>query len=104
MLVILDFCNLDFLKLICDKISESVSHSLVRLFVKPRTVACEVPLSMVFSFPGKNTGVGCHSPGDIPKPRMEPRSAALKQIVYHLSHQDMIFFKSYNSKQFKDLL
>ena len=27
-------------------------------FATPRTVACQVPLSM--GFPGKNTGVGCH--------------------------------------------
>ena len=30
----------------------------VRLFAKPRTIACQAPLSM--DSPGKNTGVGCH--------------------------------------------
>ena len=34
------------------------SLSLVRLFVNPRTVACQAVLSM--GFPGKNTGVGFH--------------------------------------------
>ena len=37
-----------------------LSHfGCVRLFVNQCTVACQAPLSM--DFPGKNTGVGCHS-------------------------------------------
>ena len=33
-----------------------------------------------WSFPGKNTGVGCHfpSPGDLPDPGIEPRPSALQ--------------------------
>ena len=34
--------------------------SRVRLFATPWTVACPASLSMGF-FPGKNTGMGCHS-------------------------------------------
>ena len=36
------------------------SLSCVQLFVTPRIVAHQVPLSM--DFPSKNTGVGCHFP------------------------------------------
>ena len=28
--------------------------------------------------PGKNTGMGSHSPGDLPNPGIEPRSPALQ--------------------------
>ena len=39
-----------------------LSHfSRVWLFVTPWTVACQDPLSMGSSSPGKNTGVGCHA-------------------------------------------
>ena len=44
----------------------------------PGTVAHQAPLSI--DFPGKNTGVGCHSLllRDLPNPGLEPRSPALK--------------------------
>ena len=48
----------DFSYLIYLKYFHAQSFSRVQLFVTPRTVACQAPLSMVFS--GKNTGMGCH--------------------------------------------
>ena len=48
-----------------------LSH--VRLFVTPWTVAHRAPLCS-WDFPGKNTGVGCPHPGDLPDPGIEPTS------------------------------
>ena len=48
-----------------------LSH--VRLFVTPWTVARGAPLCS-WDFPGKNTGVGCPPPGDLPDPGIEPTS------------------------------
>ena len=42
---------------VCVCVCEPLSH--VRFFVTQRTVALQAPLSM--EFPGKNTGMGCHS-------------------------------------------
>ena len=50
---------------------------------------CSPPGSSVHGdSPGKNTGVGCHAllQGDLPNPGIEPRSPALQQILYCLSH------------------
>ena len=47
-----------------NRVSESVSHSVVSDSATPWTVACQVPLPMEFSrqeYWGVNTGVGCHS-------------------------------------------
>ena len=42
--------------------------SNVRLFVTPRTVAYQVPLSMGFSRQEYWSGLPCPSPGDLPDP------------------------------------
>ena len=56
--------------------NESVSCSVLSdYFVTPWT---SPPGSSPCNSPGKNTGVGCHSPGDFPDPRIEPRSPALQ--------------------------
>ena len=41
-----------------------------------------------WDFPGKHTGMGCHSllQGNLPDPGIEPKSPAL-QVLYCLSHQ-----------------
>ena len=64
-----------------------LSHSVMSDAVTLRTMACQAPLSM--DFPGKNTGVGCHSrlQGSF---LTQASSLALLhcwQILYHLSHQ-----------------
>ena len=46
-----------------------------------------------WDFPGKSTGVACHSgllfpsPGDLPDSRIKPGLLHCRQIPYHLSHQ-----------------
>ena len=47
-------------------------------FVIPWTVACQPPLYM--DFPGKNTGVGCHSllQRNLPDPGVKPTSPSLQ--------------------------
>ena len=42
------------------------------------TVACQAPLSMGFSRQGYWSGLPCPSPGDHPKPEIEPGSPALQ--------------------------
>ena len=53
-------------------------------------VNCSLPGSSVHGdSPGKHAGVGYHAllQGDLPNPGIEPRSPALQQIIYQLSHQ-----------------
>ena len=52
--------------------------SRVPLFVTPRTVACQAPLSMRFSRQGYWGGLPCPSPGDLPDPGVEPMSPSLQ--------------------------
>ena len=52
--------------------------SRVRLFVTPWTVAYEIPSSMGFSRQEYWSGLSFPSPGDLPNPRIEPRSPALQ--------------------------
>ena len=51
--------------------------SRVRLFVTPWTVAYQAALSMGFSRQEYWSGLPFPSPGDLPSPRIEPRSPAL---------------------------
>ena len=60
--------------------------SRVRLFVTPQTVACQAPLSTEFFRQEYWSGLPFPSPGDLPDPRIEPRSPALQVVLYHLSH------------------
>ena len=48
-----------------------MSDSLQPHGLKPARLPCP------WDFPGKNTRVGCHSPGDLPGPGIEPWSPAL---------------------------
>ena len=50
--------------------------SCVQLFVTPWTVACQAPLSLGFSRQEYWSGLPFPSPGDLPNPRIEPRSPA----------------------------
>ena len=52
--------------------------SRVRLFVTPWTVAHQAPLSLEFSRQEFWSGLPFPSPGDLPKPGIEPRSPALQ--------------------------
>ena len=67
--------------------------SLVHLFVTPWTVAHEVPLSMGFPRPDKNTGVSCHFPLQRIFPTQGSKLGFLhcRQILYCLSHNNDIF-------------
>ena len=68
---------------------KSLSH--VRVFVTPLTVAYQAPLSMGFSRREYWSGLPCPSSGDLPYPGIEPRSPALWQTLYRLSHQGSPF-------------
>ena len=52
----------------------------------PGTVAHQGPLYMGFFRQEYWSGLAFPSPGDLPDPGIEPGSATLKQILYHLSH------------------
>ena len=54
------------------------SLSRVRLFVTPWTVAHQAPLSVGFSRQEYWSGLLFSSPGDLPNPRIEPRSPTLQ--------------------------
>ena len=57
-------------------VCSSLSH--VWLFVTPRTVACQPPLSMEFSRQEYWSGLPFPSPGHLPNPGIEPGSPAVK--------------------------
>ena len=65
------------------EIAQSLSH--VRLFVTTWTVAYHAPSSMGFSRQEYWSGLPFPSPGDLSKPRIEPRSPTLQ--ADHLSHK-----------------
>ena len=48
--------------------------SCVQLFVTPRTIACQAPLSMKFSRQEYWSGLPSPPPGDIPDPGIKPAS------------------------------
>ena len=54
--------------------AQSLSH--VQFFVAPRTVAYQAPLPMGFPRQEYWSGLPFSSPGDLPKPGIEPRSPA----------------------------
>ena len=63
---------------VCVCVCVSVSVSRVWLFASPWTVAHQAPLSMGFSRQEYLRGLSSPSPGDLPKPGIEPRSPALQ--------------------------
>ena len=52
-----------------------VAKPCLTLFANP--LDCNPPGSSVVGFPGKNSGVDCHSPGDLPDPGIKPTPPAL---------------------------
>ena len=52
-----------------------------------RTRARQAPLSIDFSRQECWNGLPCPPPGDLPDPGIEPRSPALRQILYRLSYE-----------------
>ena len=63
------------------------SLSRVQLFATPWTVAYQDPPSMGFSRQEYWSGLPFPSPGNLPDSGIEPRSPALRQTLYCLSHQ-----------------
>ena len=63
-------------KVLLVKKEKSLSH--VQLFVTPWTVAYQAPQSMKFSRQEYWSGLPFPSPGDLPKPGIEPRFPALQ--------------------------
>ena len=55
--------------------AQSLSH--VRLFVTPRTIACQAPLFMGVLRQEYWSGLPFPSPGDLPSPEIEPKSPTL---------------------------
>ena len=64
---------------------QSLSH--VQLFATLWTVACQAPLSMVFSRQKYWSGQPLPSPGHLPHPGIEPGLLHCRQILYQLNHQ-----------------
>ena len=62
------------------------SLSYIRLFVTPRTVACQVPLSMGFSRQEYWSGLPFPSPGICATQGSNPGLRNCRQTLYRLSH------------------
>ena len=56
--------------------------SHVQLFLTLMTIACQVPLSMVFRRQEYWSGLPCPPPGDHPNPGIEPTSLRYPALVY----------------------
>ena len=66
-----------------------LSHSVVSDSVTPWTVAHQAPLSMGFSRQEPWSGLSFPSPGDLPNPGIEPSLLHCRQILYHVSLQEV---------------
>ena len=64
------------------------SLGCARLFVTPWTVVYQAPPSMGFSRQEYWHGLPFPSPGDLPNPRIKPRSPALQADALCLRHQE----------------
>ena len=60
----------------CGLCAQALSH--VRCFATPRTIACQAPLSMGFSWQEYWSGLPCPPLGVLPNLETEPRSPALQ--------------------------
>ena len=60
---------------------------VAKLCPTPRTAACQAPVSMGFPRQEYWSRLPFPSPGDLPDPRIEPRSPALQAHSLLLSHQ-----------------
>ena len=76
--------------------------SRVQLLATLWTVAHQVPLSMGFSRQEYWSGLPCPPLGDLPKPGIEPRSAAL-QVDYHVNYFLSSFFTTQYFFKFSEL-
>ena len=78
------------MQLICvswvPKLNLCVSHSVTSDFATPWTVASQAPLSLEFSRQEYWSGLLFPSPWDLPYSGIKPRSPALQQILYRVSH------------------
>ena len=74
--------QISFPLILAYKLVHAQSLSCVWLFVTLWTVAHQAPLSMGFSRQEYWSGLPFPSPGDLPKPRMEPSSPALAGRFY----------------------
>ena len=63
---------------VCVCVCECESLSRVRLFATPRTITCQVSLSMGFSRQDYWSGLLFLSPEDLPNPEIKPWSPALQ--------------------------
>ena len=64
--------------------------SHVQLFCNTWAVAHQAPLSVEFLRQEDESGLPFPPPGDLPNQGIEPRSPALQQILYQLSHKGSI--------------
>ena len=62
------------------RLDSDQSLSRVQLFVTPRTVACQAPLSMEIFREEYWSGLSFPFPRDLPNPDIEPRSPALQGV------------------------
>ena len=70
-----------------------VSLSHVQLFLTSWTVARQAPLSMGFSKQEYWSWFPLPSPGDLPNPRIKPRSPALQAESLHRNNTSSLYIK-----------
>ena len=68
------------------------SFSHIGFFVTPWIVARRTPLSKEFSRQEYWSGFPYSPSGDLPDPGVKPKSLTRRRILYHLSHQAIVFY------------
>ena len=81
------------------KVKLKASHTVVSDYVIPWTVACQAPLSMVFSRQEYWSGLPFPFPGDLSYPWIEPRSPSLEtdSLPINLLGKAIGYIISFNS-------
>ena len=80
----------DAYKCMLNVVHSSSSVSRVRLFVIPRTVVCQAPLSMGFSRQEYWSELPLPSPGDLTDPGIKPRSPVLQADSLLSSYREVL--------------
>ena len=83
--------------------SETVIHQWCLTLCNPIDVACQTSLSMDFSRQEYWSGLPFPSlaPEDLPNPEIEPGSPDLYQMLYRLSHEQILSLTNCNFKLYR---
>ena len=74
------------------------------LFVTPRALACQAPLSMVFLWQEYLSGLPFHSPGDLPDPGIKSATPSLGGGFFTAESPGKLFYSLYSIKSYYKIM